>query len=130
MTTARHLSLGAKGEQLATEWLIKHGYKIVGRNLKLGGVEIDIVAGQGSVIILVEVKTRRSAEFGSPEEAVTATKLRRLSAAAAMYARQNPKVRQIRLDVIALILPLDPVAPKRLRHYRGVGEGEELVSFG
>src|SRR3989344_3831687 len=128
MSTARHLSLGAEGERLARDFLLKRGYRIVGQNLRLGGVEIDIIALDKKTAVLVEVKTRRSSEFGRPEEAVTQQKLSRLSAAAAVYARSHPEVKKIRLDVIAIVLA-DYPAKTRLRHYRGVGEDASLVNF-
>ena len=128
MTQTPHLNFGAEGEQLAAKFLIKKGYKIIGRNLKIGGVEIDILAKYGKTVILVEVKTRHSEFFGAPELAVTDFKLKRLSRAAAFYARHQPNL-PIRLDIIAILKTGTGVGQTRLRHYKGVGETAELVSF-
>jgi putative endonuclease len=120
--------LGAEGEQLATEYLQRRGYKIIGRNLKIGGVEIDIVAEQLGVTILVEVKTRSTESFGAPELAVTDFKLQRLSrAAAAYYLTKKPVV--IRLDVISILRAGTNSGQTRIRHYKAVGETADLASF-
>ncbi len=63
-------SIGNKGEDIATDYLKKHGYKIVERNYNCTFGEIDIVAKQGAYIVFIEVKSRSSTAFGMPREAV------------------------------------------------------------
>ena len=63
-------TLGAQGEALAAAHLARQGYRIVGRNVRADGVELDLVAARGNLRVFVEVKTRGSRRLGLPEEAV------------------------------------------------------------
>jgi putative endonuclease len=62
--------LGEAGERYATDYLIKNGYKILDRNWRIRGGEIDIVALYKSTLVFVEVKTRTSTSYGTPEESI------------------------------------------------------------
>ena len=88
MTT---VTQGKIGEDLACEFLKKQGYKIIERNFRIRGGEIDIVALDGNTLVYVEVKTRTSHLFGKPEESITFYKLKFLERAAKFYRanRQN-----------------------------------------
>jgi len=66
--------LAAEGERLAAEHLARAGYRIVARNVRADGVEIDMVATRGELVVFVEVKTRAGRRFGAPEEAVDLTR--------------------------------------------------------
>jgi putative endonuclease len=96
-------ALGAAGEQCAAEFLARRGYRIVARNVRADRVEIDLIAVRGGVCVFVEVKTRRGARGGSPEEAVDARKRERLvrGARAWLHARGAGRLRA-RFDVIAV----------------------------
>jgi putative endonuclease len=78
---------GRRGEDLAHRFLQRQGYTVVARNLALRGarVELDIVALDGGTIVFVEVKTRSSDEFGTPDQAVDAEKREHLARAASAY---------------------------------------------
>ncbi len=96
-----HLELGADGEARAAAHLRVRGYRIAARNVRAGGVEMDLIARRGRVIAFVEVKTRRSQTFGAPEEAVDARKRARLVRGAAAWLREHPaNAARIRFDVI------------------------------
>jgi putative endonuclease len=96
------LALGAAGEACAAQHLTRQGFRILARNLRCGGVEIDVIAARGALVVFVEVKTRRSRDKGLPEEAVDARKQKRLVAGAAAWLREHPGVAaRIRFDVIA-----------------------------
>src|SRR5579859_7925426 len=92
---ADHLKLGRRGEEVAVRFLKEHGYEIVALNFiaRLGrsktghllSSEIDIVAYDGNILSFIEVKTRRSDLFRSPEEAVDMVKQRQISRAAKRY---------------------------------------------
>lgn len=84
MTDARK-KLGAWGERVAAEHLRAGGYDILARNWRCAYGEIDIVARQGDELVFVEVKTRRGRGHGTPEEAVTAHKVRKLFELAQWY---------------------------------------------
>jgi len=95
------LAFGAAGEACAALHLRRLGFRILARNLRSGGVEIDVIAARGALVVFVEVKTRRSRDQGLPEEAVDARKQKRLVAGAAAWLREHPGVAaRIRFDVI------------------------------
>ena len=96
-------TLGAQGEALAAAHLAREGYRIVGRNVRADGIELDLVAARGNLRVFVEVKTRRSRHLGLPEEAVDGRKRARLVRGAAAWLREH-RVRtgSVRFDVIAV----------------------------
>ena len=108
--------LGAAGERCAAEFLARRGYRIVARNVRVAGVEIDLIAMRGAYCAFVEVKTRRTSRHGAPEEAVDARKRARLvrGARAWLSARGASRLRA-RFDVITVAVE----APGRyaLRHW-------------
>jgi putative endonuclease len=98
---------GRRGEDLAHRFLRRHGLTIVARNFhqRAGRGELDIVAWDRETIVFVEVKTRASAEFGSPGRAVGADKEKDLRRAANEYLRRRgPAEEQTRFDLINIIL--------------------------
>ena len=98
--------LGRAGEDRAVRHLIEHGYDILDRNWRCSQGEIDIVARSGPFLSIVEVKTRRSAAFGHPFEAVDARKRRRLWQLAHAWAEAHPEQSRgttVRLEAIGII---------------------------
>jgi len=100
---------GDEGEELAVELLESKGYTIINRNYRYGKGEIDIIAKdpQEEGLVFIEVKSRKSFEYGSPEEAITKNKIKQLKRIAELYLYEN-EIKEIlcRFDVIAiLILP-------------------------
>ena len=81
--------LGYFGEQLARDYLIRRGHKIIGLNVKLSYQELDIIAYKRGLTIFVEVKTRISQVFGPAENAIAFTKLARLNKGIDMYTKNN-----------------------------------------
>jgi putative endonuclease len=98
------IALGAAGESRAAHYLMRRGYRIVARNVRADRVEIDIIARRGQVLAFVEVKTRRTRAYGSPEDAVDARKRARLVRGAVAWLHGNRGQRRpgqtIRFDVI------------------------------
>lgn len=86
---ARHNILGLNGESLAASYLQEKGYTILDRNWRSGHKELDLVVRKDSTLVVVEVKTRSSDNFGSPQDAVDERKIRRLVMAADAYVRLN-----------------------------------------
>ncbi len=102
MTTGRQ-RLGAAGEDAAVRHLEAQGYRIVERNVHLSRYgEIDIVAMDGGVLALVEVRTRKGNRLGTPEESVTPTKKRRLLMLGQMYVQQHEWEGPWRIDFVAV----------------------------
>ena len=82
-------AVGARAEDAACAFLRDRGYEILARNLRLGHGELDIVARRDGVTAFVEVKYRRDGRFGTPAEAVTPLKMRRILDAATCYAAEH-----------------------------------------
>ena len=98
-------SLGQAGEDAAARHLEAQGYRILARNFRRTFAELDIVAQKEGLLVFVEVKTRSSARFGAPAEAVTLTKQRRLSKIALDYMMQAGLGEcAARFDVLAVLL--------------------------
>ena len=97
------LPLGRRGERAAEKYLKRNGYRIVARNFRAAGAEIDIVAMDGETLVFVEVKTRRSRDAGAPEEAVDERKqLRMRRAAEAFSVRYRVGEKDLRFDIVAV----------------------------
>ena len=95
---------GRDGEDEAARFLEARGLSVVARNVRAGGGEIDLVAGDGGTVVFVEVKWRRDASRGTPAEAVTPFKRRKLLSAARAWLAENPSSarREVRFDVVAI----------------------------
>ena len=106
---AEHLLTGAAGEQLACQWLVDHGFRVLHRNWRHGRDEIDIVARDGRFLVVVEVKTLKSDRWGDPEDAVDPRKRMNLMRAADALIEQTEEDLELRFDVIAIThKPLGP----------------------
>ncbi len=101
---AAHIELGKTGEQIAKEYLIRKGYEILEQNWQFNRKEIDIIARNKGLIIVVEVKTRSSDYFGNPEEAVTVTKQKFLIEAADQYLQQLAYDAEVRYDILSILI--------------------------
>jgi len=99
---AHQQDLGKWGEDLAVAHLQKEGYKIVERNWRFGKEEIDIIAQKGEFLVIVEVKTRHSSQFGDPQDFVTKGQQRHLINAADAYVKEKDLDVEVRFDVIAI----------------------------
>ena len=102
----RNQAVGALGEQTAAEYLVKQGYRILERNFRSRGGEVDIVAkDRQGCIAFVEVKTRRSLAYGLPQLAVTGRKQHQISKGALSWLSKNRLHGcSARFDVIAVLL--------------------------
>lgn len=99
------LDLFRFGEEEACRFLKKNGCKIVDRNYRVRTGEIDIVARRGNTLLFVEVKTRLTAAFAQPYEAVGFRKRKSLKAAAKVYVQErNVRDVEFRFDVISITL--------------------------
>jgi len=94
---------GKKGEELAASHLEKNGYQILEKNWRSGPNEIDIIAQNGDILVVVEVKTRRTNYFGEPEEFVTKNKQKLLVKAANNYVLKNKIDNEVRFDIISIL---------------------------
>ncbi len=105
MAPSSRKALGAAGETAASAWLVERGYEILARNARTRFGEIDMVARHGEVIVFIEVKSRTSARFGHPSEAIGALKQHRLARLASAYLHgQRLDGCAVRFDAIAVHL--------------------------
>lgn len=112
--------VGAYGEDLVEHALIREGYTILARNWRTPHGELDLVARDATTVVAVEVKTRTGAGFGTPFEAVTPQKVRRLRKLFGLWLNEYPpQCQQIRIDVIAVTLRANE--PPRLERLQGIG---------
>jgi len=103
--TKARLSLGKKGEDIAISHLKRMGYKIITRNYKSKFGEVDIIAKDRDTLAFVEVKTRKTEEFGDPKMAVTKRKQRQISKVASEYLKRSGLSNvKARFDVVAIKL--------------------------
>lgn len=99
---AEHYELGKKGEQLAIDYLIKQGYKIVERNWRFQKAEIDIIARKEETLISVEVKTRSTNDFGNPQDFVNPKKIKLMVLAMNEYVLKKDLNVEVRFDIVAI----------------------------
>jgi putative endonuclease len=113
-------ALGRDGEQVAAEYLQRSGLRILARNWRCSEGEIDIVAAERRVLVVCEVKTRSSTRYGTPVEAITRAKRRRLRRLAVRWLAANGVLfDEVRIDVVGLTR--DPAGGFTIEHVRGVG---------
>jgi putative endonuclease len=96
---------GALGEKLACASLKKRGYRIIETNYRCREGEIDIVARQKDCLVFVEVRTKTSLDFGTPEESITAAKRRKMRTTARRYVQSHDRLPESwRIDFVAVEL--------------------------
>lgn len=100
---AQHNELGKKGEELALELLEKKGYFIRDKNWRYQKAEVDIIAQQGDILAVVEVKTRSSTDFGDPQDFVNPKKIKLLVTAIDEYVNSKELDVEVRFDIIAIV---------------------------
>lgn len=109
---------GDEGEELAVELLVNKGYEIIKRNYRFGKGELDIIAKDPNEegLVFIEVKSRKSLEYGYPEESITKSKIKQLKRIAELYLFEND-IKEIlcRFDVIAILMP--PGEKPQIQHY-------------
>lgn len=96
--------IGATYEEQAATYLEAHGYRILERNFRCRIGEIDLIAREGKTLVFLEVKYRRNGSCGSPAEAVTHEKQRRICRVADYYRMLHriPEQQNCRFDVVAI----------------------------
>jgi len=109
--------LGRKGEEIAREYLICNGYRILDVNWRYGHKEIDIVARQGEEIVVVEVKTRDENFAVEPWEAVNSSKIRNIVEVTEAWLRFHKVDLETRFDVISIVFAKD--MSHKLEHFEG-----------
>ena len=107
---AFHNDLGAKGEQIAVDFLIKKGYVILEKNYRYRKAELDIIAQKESILAIVEVKTRSASFLEGLEQTIGKRKIQLLTTAADFYVQQQDLEVDVRFDVVLVIFQGDKVS--------------------
>lgn len=116
--TNTNQAVGAYGERLAAQQLVDSGLVVLDRNWRCAAGEVDIIARDGDVLVLCEVKTRRGLGFGTPAEAVVRRKVARLRRLASEWlAVSGVRPREVRFDVVEVLAR--PGRPPQVRHIEG-----------
>lgn len=109
---------GRAAEEAAAQQLARDGWTLLGRNVRIGRGELDLIARRGGVLAFVEVKARHTAEYGSPEDAVDGRKRRKVARLAELWLSVRPwalrGVSDVRFDVIAVDATGDPPVVRHL----------------
>jgi putative endonuclease len=114
-----HLALGRYGETLAARHLTEHGMVLLDRNWSCADGEVDLVLRDGDALVICEVKTRTSHDYGSPHEAVNEEKLTRLRRLAQAWIEAHAaSPADVRLDLVAVLRPRR--GPSVVEHVRGL----------
>jgi putative endonuclease len=112
--------LGRQGEQLAADYLEQAGFRVLDRNYRCSDGELDIVAADHRTLVACEVKTRNGLRYGTPLEAVTWQKLRRLRRLAVRWVLAHGVIfDELRVDVVGVLR--SPDGEFTIEHIRGVG---------
>jgi putative endonuclease len=99
-----NICLGKSGEEIATQLLKRQGYKIWERNYKTKLGEIDIIAKDKDTVCFIEVKTRHSDRFGSPEESISVSKQKKIIKVALSFLKENNLLdKKARFDVVSVV---------------------------
>jgi putative endonuclease len=119
----RHMTedhaLGCRGEDIAQRFLQRAGLVIVDRNYRMasGAGEVDLVGWEGETLVFVEVKSRKTDEYGAPDRAIGQNKRSSLIRAAREYARHaEVPWERVRFDVVNIVFS----APPAVTHFRDV----------
>ncbi|MEI6621864.1 MAG: YraN family protein [Actinomycetes bacterium] len=117
---ASNRARGRFGEDVAVRYLGSIGITVIDRNWRSPSGELDVVALEGGVLVVCEVKTRSTEAFGGPLAAVTPVKLARLRRLAGEWIAEHPlAVDGLRIDVIGVMCP--PRGATDISHLRAVG---------
>jgi putative endonuclease len=98
-----NIEIGLLGEQLACDYLRKKDFQIIDRNYRFKKNEVDIIAKKDNELIIIEVKTRQTAEIGEPWQAVTRNKQKQIIQVANQYVQSNNIELNTRFDIISIV---------------------------
>lgn len=122
MTFSRQDS-GQRGEAVAASFLRRRGFRILVRNYRLRGGELDLICSKGTTLVFVEVRSRANLAYGHPLESITAAKRRHLLRAALVYLKmQHWEERPFRFDLVAILWD-QRGRPKEIIHLENFLEG-------
>lgn len=96
--------LGKKGEEIASKYLIKSGYKVIEKNYRTKYGEIDLICEKEDSIIFIEVRTKTNLDYILPEESITSKKIEHLKKSSLEYlSNSNRKYKNIKFEFIGIL---------------------------
>ncbi len=101
---AKHISTGKTGEAMGVEWLTQKGYIIKEKNWRHSRWEVDAICEKDGVLHFIEIKTRRSKNFGMPEDRVGKKKIQNLINAAEEYLYLHPEWQRIQFNILSILM--------------------------
>jgi putative endonuclease len=104
----KNKEIGLKGELIASDYLINAGYQLLRTNYRYNRYEIDIIAEKNGMLVFFEVKTRRSFQFGQPEDAVDDKKINHILECADYFIHEIQWKKRIRFDILSISLLPEP----------------------
>ena len=114
-------AIGRSAEELAAQHLVEAGFRVLWKNVRIGPLEVDLVAKRDDLVIIVEVRSRGAGAFEGPLASITWSKRRMLLRAARGLWRgrlkKMPDVRRVRIDVVAITSSSE--GPPRIEWIRG-----------
>jgi len=114
---------GRLGEEIACEYLIKKGYRIIEQNFQTRFGELDIIAVQDKILVFIEVKLKTGTDFGRPEEMINPKKLYQVQKTAEMFLLKEKTLtanfKQYRIDAICIILNQN-TGVEEIKHYENI----------
>jgi putative endonuclease len=116
-TMAQDQAAGARGEDLAHRFLQSKKMVVVARNYRMssGAGEVDLIAWERETLVFIEVKSRETDAYGSPDRAISAEKKRNLLRAAREYSRHAGVAwKNVRFDVVSVVFS----NPPKIEHFR------------
>ena len=109
---------GRAAEVAAARYLVRDGWTLLGRNVRIGRGELDLIARRGDVLAFVEVKARRTVTYGAPEDAVDGRKRRKVARLAELWLAVRPwalrGVSDVRFDIVAVDASARPPVVRHL----------------
>ncbi|MEM7139288.1 MAG: YraN family protein [Myxococcota bacterium] len=117
--TPTRRELARRGEELVASRLAQQGFRIIGQNVQVGRLELDLIARRDSLIVVCEVRSRRSARPVFPADTIVGEKLNRIRRATALWLRTQRLGRvRVRIDAAAVVFA-DPSAPE-VHYYENI----------
>ena len=112
--------LGNKGEDMACDFLIKNGFRIIGRNISNKFGEIDIVAQNNRILHFIEVKTGSASDKINPSENLNYHKIRKFLRAVEIYISNNKISEQQRWQMDAIVVVFNSGLPPKITHLQNI----------
>ncbi|MDR1654316.1 MAG: YraN family protein [Prevotellaceae bacterium] len=112
---AAHNDLGKQGEEIAKDFFVSKGFRILASNWRSGRYELDFIAENEDLTVIVEVKTRVGNVFGNPEDFITDGKMQRILRATHNYILANKIEKNIQIDVVSIVFSKD--GSHKLEHF-------------